>query len=222
MHACVCERERGDDDGLSLYPCVRACVSLKDIKQNAAVPLGPVVRNCAAGILAIPAAQGSIFPQVTDSDIIKPLLTGQTISTAFRPSIDNRAYQTHTQLAKICPQSKPFTLEPNKHHYIPADPKEKNTHTRSSVNRERESKGMGISEEGDTLHRLKISDESSCSGSGHLSHAEICMNVSALHRCFSAAFALRPTFCGPGPEAIISMKTECGSRLMQRAVQWKQ
>lgn len=113
------------------------CVS-EGHKTKRSRPLGPVVRNCAGGILAILAGRGSIFPQVTDSDIIKPLLTRQTISTPSRPCIDNRPYQTHSELAKICPQSKPFTLQPTKHYHIPTDSKKKQMVSTVKRQRERE------------------------------------------------------------------------------------
>lgn len=96
---CVCVREGGRQTAMDwvfihAWELVCECVS-EAHKTKRSGPLGPVVRNCAGGILAIPAARGSIFPQVTDSDIIKPLLTRQTISTPSRPSIDNRAFQTY-------------------------------------------------------------------------------------------------------------------------------
>lgn len=155
MHACVCVGERERRRWIeSLSVRKGLCVS-EGHKTKRSGPLGPVPRNCAGGILAILAARGSIFPQVTDSDIIKPLLTRQTISTPSRPGIDNRPYQTHTELAKICPQSKPFTLWPTTHYHIPTDSKKKQMV--SSVKRKRESKKQEEQRNGDVRGRKRTS-----------------------------------------------------------------
>lgn len=93
---CVCSHV-GD--------CVWACLS--QIKQTVhKTAEGHSNHNCAGGILEILTQQGSISLQVTENDIIKLLLTLQTIQP-HRICIDNGILQNKQQAPGFAPNLKP-------------------------------------------------------------------------------------------------------------------
>ena len=100
-HVCVCACVR-------VCVCVCVCVCLTAKTNPTYDSPGHSSRNCAGGILDILTQQGSISLQVTENDIIKLLLTLQTIPGLLRlywqwiPS-------KQTGGSGLCPQSKTIT-----------------------------------------------------------------------------------------------------------------
>lgn len=96
--------------------CVRACVCVRRWVSQISKQIQPTTaqghssHNCAGGILEILTQQGSISLQVTENDIIKPLLTLQTIRALLRPYWQ-WILSNQTVGSGLCPQSKTITSQ---------------------------------------------------------------------------------------------------------------